>query len=232
MRGSSILGVVIILLNITLLKSQNNALNIYTSYSIGKVDNRIDFLFGKYPLSNDPQLVNKILTENTPDDTYSIGFGYQYSINSKLALNIDIGYALLMQDFLLPVNSQTFFNVADEKFYWRLKSYYQMIQIGPSVQYVVIDKCARLGFNLQSIGNISFRKVVQDGNLSRNKTEYFSNELYPGIFAEYKRFKATLGVRALHWKYRDDAIANNGLNPDKYNPFKMKFTLSYDIYRW
>ena len=107
-----------------------------------------------------------------------------------------------------------------------------MVQLSPSVQYLIISKTVYAGVNIQAIGNISFRKVVQDGNLSRNKTEYFSNEVYPGIFAEYKRFKATLGVRALHWKYRDDAIANNGLNPDKYNPFKMKFTLSYDIYRW
>ncbi len=231
MRVSSILSVVIILLNITQLKSQNSALNIYTSYSIGKVDNRIDFLFGKYPLSNDPQLVNKILTENTPDDTYSIGFGYQNSINSKLALNIDIGYALLMQDFLLPVNS-TFFRSPLFIFFWRNKSYYHMVQLSPSVQYLILDKTVNAGVNIQAIGNISFRKVIQDGNLSRNKTEYFSNELYPGIFAEYKRFKATLGVRALHTKYRDDAIANNGKNPDWYNPFKVRLSLSYDLFRW
>ncbi len=106
------------------------------------------------------------------------------------------------------------------------------IQFFEIVQYLIISKTVSAGVYLQAIGNISFRKVIQDGNLSRNKTEYFSNEVYPGIFAEYNRFKATLGVRALHWKYRDDAIVNNGLNPDKYNPFKMKFTLSYDLYRW
>ena len=232
MRVSSILSVVIILLNITQLKSQNSALNIYTSYSIGKVDNRIDFLFGKYPLSNDPQLVNKILTENTPDDTYSIGFGYQNSINSKLALNLAIEYALLIQDFLIPANGQSYFNAGNKIFYWRNKSYYHMVQLSPIVQYLILDKTVNAGVNIQAIGNISFRKVVQEGNLSRNKTEYFSNELYPGIFAEYKRFKATFGVRALHMKYRDGAIANNGKNPDLYNPFKVRLSLSYDLFRW
>ncbi|QLH30212.1 MAG: hypothetical protein HWD63_13050 [Candidatus Parvibacillus calidus] len=104
-----------------------------------------------------------------------------------------------------------------------------MVQLSPIVQYLILDKTVNAGVNIQAIGNISFRKVVQEGNLSRNKTEYFSNELYPGIFAEYKRFKATLGVRRLHMKYRDGAIANNGKNPDLYNPFKVRLSLSYDL---
>ncbi|QLH30211.1 MAG: hypothetical protein HWD63_13045 [Candidatus Parvibacillus calidus] len=99
MKAPSILIVVIILLVVTQLESQNNALYVYTSYSLGKVDKRIDFLFDKYPSLNEPQQVNIILNENTPDDEYAIGLGYQYSINSKLALNLAIEYALLIQDF-------------------------------------------------------------------------------------------------------------------------------------
>lgn len=232
MKAPSILIVVIILLVVTQLESQNNALYVYTSYSLGKVDKRIDFLFDKYPSLNEPQQVNIILNENTPDDEYAIGLGYQYSINSKLALNLAIEYALLIQDFLIPANGQSYFNAGNKIFYWRNKSYYHMVQLSPIVQYLILDKTVNAGVNIQAIGNISFRKVIQDGNLSRNKTEYFSNELYPGIFAEYKRFKATLGVRALHMKYRDGAIANNGKNPDLYNPFKVRLSLSYDLFRW
>ena len=53
MKAPSILIVVIILLVVTQLESQNNALYVYTSYSLGKVDKRIDFLFDKYPPLNE-----------------------------------------------------------------------------------------------------------------------------------------------------------------------------------
>ena len=225
-----ILIAIISLATINLLMAQKNAIRINTGYAIGKVDKRYAFLKKDYaPLVN--TVKNKI-NDNTPDDEYTIGLGYAYTINKRLIAGFDLGYATLIQDFLLPVESTSYFKVDNEKLYWRRKSYYHILQLSPIVQYLIISKTVSAGVYLQAIGNISFRKVVQDGNLSRNKTEYFSNEVYPGIFAEYNRFKATLGVRALHWKYRDDAIANNGLNPDKYNPFKMKFTLSYDIYRW
>ncbi|QLH28716.1 MAG: hypothetical protein HWD63_04580 [Candidatus Parvibacillus calidus] len=79
---------------------------------------------------------------------------------------------------------------------------------------------------------MSFLKHIEPFNLKASRKEYFSTELYPGISVGYKRFNLNIGVRAWHWKYRDDAIANNGLKVDPYNPFKMRFALSYDIYKW
>ncbi|QLH28713.1 MAG: hypothetical protein HWD63_04560 [Candidatus Parvibacillus calidus] len=76
---------------------------------------------------------------------------------------------------------------------------------------------------------MSFHKHIEPYNLKASRIEYFSTELYPGISVGYKRFNLNIGVRAWHWKYRDDAIANNGLKVDPYNPFKMRFALSYDI---
>ncbi len=210
---------------------QNNTLKVYTAYSIGKVDKRIDFLRENYTSTVVQTAINN-LKNNTPDDEHAIGVSYVRKLNKRLGLGIDIGYAQLVQDFLLPANGQSYFDAHGEIFFWRDKSWYHFIQIGPQVQYLFTTGKFNFGVNLQAIGNVSFRKHIKAFNLTRNKTEYFSTEVYPGLTFGYWRLHANIGYRALHWKYRDDAIANNGLNPDKYNPFKMKFTLSYDIYRW
>jgi hypothetical protein len=152
-----------------------------------------DMIFLKGYASLVTTVKNKI-NDNTPDDEYTVGLGYTYTISKRFIAGFDLGYATLIQDFLLPVESTSYFNVVNEKLYWRRKSYYHILQLSPIVQYLIISKTVSAGVYLQAIGNISFRKVIQDGNLSRNKTEYFSNEVYPGIFAEYNRFKATLGV--------------------------------------
>lgn len=222
----------IVLFKSTETNCQKNKLIIYTAYSQGKVDKRIDFLFDQFPqLNNDQLLINKIMNENTPDDEYSIGFGYSRELGKRLSVGLDLGYSQLVQDFLLPADG-TFFESPLFIFYWRNKSYYHMIQLSPKMQYLILDKKLNVGINIQAIGNVSFRKVIQEGNLSINKTEYFSTEIYPGLTIGYWRLHANIGYRALHWKYRDDAIANNELNPDSYNPFKMRFSLSYDILKW
>ncbi len=226
-----ILIAIISLATTNLLMAQKNTIRFNTGYAIGKVDKRYDFLYDQFPMAIAKTVMNKI-NDNTPDDEYAIGVGYTRKINKRLSGGMDIGYAQLVQDFLLPANGNSYFLAHIKPFFWRDKSWYHIIQFSPQVQYLFTTGKFNFGVNLQAIGNVSFRKHIKAFNLTRNKTEYFSNEVYPGIFAEYNRFKATLGMRALHWKYRDDAIANNGLNPDKYNPFKMKFTLSYDLYRW
>lgn len=67
-------------------------------------------------------------------------------------------------------------------------------------------------------------------NLAANKTELFATELYPGIFVRLGKFKFDLNYRILHWKYRDDALANNGLRVDTYNPSKLRFQISYQFW--
>ena len=212
---------------------QNKTLKIFTGYAIGKVDKRIGFLYDQYKwIEYEYELQNKILNENTPDDEYSLGIGYSYKLSRKLELGINIGYAKVVQDFLLPANGNTYFGELIKPFFWRDKSYYHLIQAVPEIKFNVIDKKVKIGLLFSGIGNVSFLKHIEAYNLRANRVEYFSTELYPGVFMGYKRFNLNVGVRAWHWKYRDDAIANNGLKVDPYNPFKMKFSLSYDIYKW
>ncbi len=206
---------------------QHNSIKIYTSYAIGKPDKNYDFL------SRGPaETVKSKFNDNTPDDEYAFGLGYSYRFKGKYALYFNIGYAKLVQDFILPANGNTYFGRVNEIFYWRNKSYYHMIQVSPGIDYTIISKDINLGAMLQAVGNISFRKHIPENNLSRKKIEYFATELYPGVFAEYKSIRASLGIRALHLKNRDDALANNGLKVDKYNPFKIKFGLSYNFLNW
>lgn len=210
---------------------QNNTLKIYTGYSIGKVDKRYDFLYDQYPIAIANSVIRH-LDDNSPDDEYSLGIGYSYKLNRKLELGINIGYAKLVQDFHLPANGNTYFGEKVFIFFWRDKSYYHLIQAVPEIKFNVIDKKVKIGLLFSGIGNVSFLKHIEDYNLRASRIEYFSTELYPGIFMGYKRFNLNIGVRAWHWKYRDDAIANNGLKVDPYNPFKMRLSLSYDIYKW
>jgi len=213
------------------LNGQNNSLKINAGYAIGKADQRIDFLKKQYPILV-YQTAENLLQTNTPDDEYSLGIGYSYKLSRKLELGINIGYAKLVQDFHLPANGNTYFGELIKPFFWRDKSYYHLIQAVPEIKFNVINKKVKIGLLFSGIGNVSFLKHIEAYNLRANRVEYFSTELYPGVFMGYKRFNLNVGVRAWHWKYRDDAIANNGLKVDPYNPFKMRFFLSYDIYKW
>jgi hypothetical protein len=170
-KSNYILIAIISLATMNLLMAQKNAIRFNTGYAIGKVDKRYDFLKKGYA-SLVTTVKNKI-NDNTPDDEYTVGLGYTYTISKRFIAGFDLGYATLIQDFLLPVESTSYFNVVNEKLYWRRKSYYHILQLSPIVQYLIISKTVSAGVYLQAIGNISFRKVIQDGNLSRNKTEYF-----------------------------------------------------------
>ena len=211
--------------------AQNHSLRIYTSYAIGQADKRYDFLYDQHK-PGAAQFVKDNINKTTPDDEYSFGLGYTYHLKDKCRLNFDLGYAKLIQDFPLPANGNTYFGKVYEIFFWRNKSYYHMIQVSPGIDYTIISKDINLGLILQDVGNISFHKNIPENNLSRKKIEYFATELYPGVFAEYKGIRASLSVRALHLKNRDDAIWNNELNIDKYNPFKIKFGLSFNFLKW
>ncbi len=206
---------------------QHHSLKIYTSYAIGKPDKNYDFLRG-----GAAETVKRKFHNNTPDDEYAFGLGYSYRLKGKYALNFDIGYAKLVQDFLLPANGQSYFMVPNKVLYWRKESTYQIVQISPGLEYTLSKDKIQYGIVLQAIANVVYRKTLKYVNLSRDKIGYFATELYPGIFAEYKGIRASLGVRALHLKNRDDALANNGLSVDPYNSFKVRFTLSYRFLKW
>ena len=212
------------------LNGQNNSIRIYIGNANGQVDKRYDFLYDQYPTAIANSVIRH-LDDNTPDDEYYIGIGYSKALINRLSLGIHLGYAKLVQDFFIPVNV---YNLGEhfDVFVWREKSYYHLIQTVPEIKFNVIDKNVKLGLCFSGVGNVSFHKHIEPYNLKASRIEYFSTELYPGISMGYKRFNLNIGVRAWHWKYRDDAIANNGLKVDPYNPFKMRFALSYDIYKW
>jgi hypothetical protein len=197
---------------------------------VGNPDKRYDFLYNQLLLGPVQTVINKS-RRATLDDEYAIGVTYRHVSTSGINLGIGLGYAKLVQDFLLPADGNGYFMQSIQPFFWRDTSQYHMIQIHPSFDVKLINKSAILGLNCTGISNISFRKHINSFNLSRNKTEYFSSEIYTGIYGEFKRFRLDVGYRIFHWKHRDDAIANNGLRVDTYNPSKWRFQLSYDFWR-
>ena len=210
---------------------QNNSLKINAGNARGRADQRIDFLKKLY-IFQVYQDAEYSLRKNTPDDEYFIGIGYNKQLIKRLSLGVDLNYSCLIQDLRLPVNKLGYFNSLGDVFAWRDISKYHLIQVIPSIRVHIISNKFRLGADFSSLGNVSFLKHIEPYNLKASRIEYFSTELYPGIFMGYNRFNLNIGVRAWHWKYRDDAIANNGLKVDPYNPFKMRLSLSYDIYKW
>ena len=234
---------ILLLFSITNGISQQNchSISVYVGYSYGKPDKRIDFLYGRYNPSGVIQLVLDHSKLTTLDDEYPLGFMYRYNLSDRIGLGMGIGYGLLVQDFLLPANGIDFFGglkiphfppgAVPEPLYMRNISHYHMLQIQPSLDLKLIKVPFQMGLNFTSISNFSFRKHIKLFNLSRNITEYFATEIYSGIYGEYKKIRLDIGYRLLHRKYRDDAIENNGLDPDPYNPSKWKFTISYKLWQ-
>ena len=206
----------------------------HIGYAHGKPDLRYSFLEGVYPgaiISS----VRSSIKDATNDNEYFLGFSYNYQVWNRLHIGAGLGYAQLRQDFLLPAEGNRFFGAFVEPFFWRRYSRYHMLQISPEINFEIIkNESITLGINSRLLYNISFRKEInyrEDNvmNLAANKTELFATELYPGIFVRFGKFRFDLNYRLLHWKYRDDALANNGLRVDTYNPSKLRFQISYDL---
>lgn len=211
--------------------SQNavHKLSFYIGYGVGNPDKRYEFLYDKFPLGPVQTVINKS-GRATLDDEYNVGINYKYLLTPKINIGLGIGYAKLVQDFLLPANEK-YFKQSIYPFFWRDTSQYHLIQMQPSFDVKLLSRPAIFGVNFMGVSNISFRKHINLFNLYRNKTENFSSELYTGIYGEFKSFRLDIGYRIFHWKYRDDAIANNGLRVDTYNPSKWRFQLSYEFWR-
>lgn len=212
------------------LQNSRHNLSLNIGYGLGNPDKRIDFLYDRYP-SGPVLAVTAKAEQTTFDDEYSIGLKYIFDLTTNGSFGFGVGYAKLVQDFLLPADGNGYFMQSIEPFFWRDTSQYHMIQIQPSYDVRLLKKSVLLGVNCSSISNISFRKHINSFNLSRNKTEYFATEFYTSAYGEYKRIRLDIGFRLLHWKYRDDAIANNGLRVDTYNPSKWRFQVSYQFWR-
>jgi hypothetical protein len=196
----------------------------------GMPDKRTDFLYDQFnPVGPVQTVINK-MGETTMDDEYFAEFRYRYQLFNRVGIGMNLGYALLVNDFLLPANGNTYFLETIRPFFWRDISFYHMIQLTPTLDLNIVEKPSfRAGMQLGALNNISFRKAIRNYGMSRNKIEYFAFELYPGLYAEIHRLRFDVQVRALHLKYRDDAIANNGLNPDPYNTFKIRMSVGYRL---
>lgn len=207
-----------------------NSINFYTGFALGTPDKRYDFLYGQYPRNIAQTVINK-LGENSLDNEYNIGLAYRYRINQRIGIATQVGYTLLVQDFILPVHHR-FFRFDKYIILWRDVSEYHMLQVSPQVDFSLLNAgqfCG--GINLLSVASISFKKHIHNRNLTRNHLEYFASELYPGLFVSFGRIRLDAGARVLHLKQKDEAIANNGLNTDPYNPFKARFAISYSIWQ-
>jgi hypothetical protein len=196
----------------------------------GRPDKRIDFLYDQFnPVGPVQTVINK-MGETTMDDEYFAELRYRYQLSNRVGVGMNLGYALLINDMLIPAKNSY---LLEQRyiFLWRDISFYHIIQLAPTFDLNVVENPNfRAGMQLGALNNISFRKTVKnDRNLSRNKIEYFAFELYPGLYAEVRRLRFDVQVRALHRKYRDDAIANNGLNPDPYNTFKIRMSVGYRL---
>lgn len=207
-----------------------HSINFYAGYGKGTPDTRYDFLYDQFPTGPVQTVINK-MGETTFDDEYNVGLVYRHWINRRIGIGAQVGYTLLIQDFLLPV-SHRFFRYDKYEFLWREFSAYHIFQVSPQVDLSLLNAGQfRGGVNLLSVVNISFKKHIELNNLIRNHVEYFATELYPGLFVSFGRIRLDAGARVLHLKQKDEAIANNGLNPDPYNPFKARFTISYSIWQ-
>jgi hypothetical protein len=195
----------------------------------GRPDKRIVTKF--FALEDEITYRNKVANETTMDDEYFAELRYRYQLSNRIGVGMNLGYALLVNDMPVIVKSQSYFKIPERILLWRDISFYHMFQLTPTFDLNVVETPNfRAGIQLGALNNISFRKTVKSFyNLSRNKIEYFAFELYPGLYAEVHRLRFDVQVRALHRKYRDDAIANNGLNPDPYNTFKIRMSVGYRL---
>ena len=182
-------------------QSKHNV-SFYIGCAQGKPDLRYDFLYDQY-VSEIGDIVRSKIKNTTNDDEYFLSLSYQYQPINRLNFGIGFGYSQLKQDFFLPANGNSYFGALVQPFFWRDYSRYHMVQISPVIKIDMIKyKSLSLGINARLISNISIRKEInyKDGTASDlyiNKTEFFATELYPGIFASFKRFRFDISYRVL-----------------------------------
>ncbi|GLR18000.1 hypothetical protein GCM10007940_26150 [Portibacter lacus] len=80
-----------------------------------------------------------------------------------------------------------------------------------------------------------FKSMYNSGFLlqhrfSRVTLEPFANELFISTGLQKGRRSFHLDFRAVHMKFLDEAIENNGSKLDFYNPFKIRFRVGYNLH--
>lgn len=207
-------------------QTPKRSITIHTGYSNGRADIRYDHLnYGTVF-----QEVETNVRNTTPDDEFFVGLAYNKEVKNKFRVGAGLNYAVLNQDFFLPIRTR-YFCLYDTRPYFRTASTYHIIQLAPSADYTIVDRKVQLGVNLQYILNITFKKEFEGFESVSNKVEQFANEVYTGFYSQYKRIRMDIGVRALHLKYRDDALYVKEVYLDPYNPFKIRFQLSYAFWQ-
>ncbi len=171
-----------------------------------------------------------------PDMEYRVSLLYNHRFENRINLGLEGGYSLLINKIKLPVNSIEYFKFPFAIFFYAKESKYHRLQLAPMVSFCISsNENSELGLGFSGVSNISFKKTIsvlgRSEILHRYKWDYSSFELFSFLYLNINKLRLELGVRSVHLKYLDNAIANNGLNPDTYNPFKMRFQLSYALWQ-
>ena len=171
-----------------------------------------------------------------PDMEYLVSLLYFHRFKNRINLGLEGGYSLLINKIKLPVNSIEYFKFPYPIFFYSKESQYHRLQVAPMFSFCISsNENGEVCFGFSGLNNISFKKTVsvlgRSEILHRYKWDYSSFELFSFLYLNLNKLRLELGVRSMHLKYIDNAIANNGLNPDTYNPFKLRFQMSYALWR-
>ncbi len=210
-----------------------DGLSIQVGLAKGVPDRRYAFLEEQYP----PGVVEFVKNDEVSlDEEYFISVLYEGKLTSKFRYTAGIGYALFVNDFTLPIHPYHFADQGVRIFYFN--GVYHIHSIQPSIGLSTAlsqKENSSFGFKALFLGNISIIKELWpygwDYSFYTERIALSSLEFYPMVYLEHRRFQLELGYRLLYAKYRDDALANNGLAVDWYNRPKLRLGLGYRLGR-
>lgn len=202
--------------------------------SLGEPDARYSFLEGQFGAP----IIEAVKNDN-PSYFQELFFGVstEMKLIGGLYANLGLGLSALYNDFGLPVDGWGYFDVGNKKFYTNKYSISSNLHPITELRYYIVDRDNfRIYAGFSSSFLISFNKTYFriapnfSRNLSRFKIAPYSLGLFPSIGLQIRKVGYHLDYRLYHFKYRDDSIANNGLEIDRYNPIVFRFRLTHDLY--
>ena len=210
-----------------------DGLSIQVGLAKGVPDRRYAFLEEQYP----PEVVEFVKNDEVSlDEEYFLAVLMEKNLTSKIQYIAGIGYSILSNDYSLPTSQSYFDDTYNRIFLFNGTYHKHHIQpmLGLSTE-LKQKKELVLGIKIFLVSNFSIiKKLWPYGWEYSFHTERFalsSLEFYPMVYLEHRRFQLELGYRLLYAKYRDDALANNGLAVDWYNRPKLRLGLGYRLGR-
>jgi hypothetical protein len=213
-------------------QSPKHSLSLYAGKATAVPDTR--HFYTSFQTNENPNGIRNF-RDISKDQEYSLGLMYQYKLNRWVSFSANLGYALLEQDVRVEIENR-FFKVDNLIQIFVDHSNYHLFQIAPQIDFNLVNfRKINVGVNLQAIVNVSFQKNVNNDrglNLKRSKMEYYSGELYPGLFVSVGPIRLDYNIRTSYDKPRDRAIFYpETLYPDAYDPAKSRLTLRYRLWQ-